>query len=203
MEKSILSSFAEHLRHNEKSPATIEKYHRYASVFLALHDCGALTKDAVLAHKEYLAQNYTAEGANGMISAVNSLLSFLGRGDLRILPLRIQRRSIALPERQLKRDEFDRLIDAARRQGKDALALVLRTMFATGIRVSELCYITVEAARAGQTEVRLKGKVRTILLPEKLCRLLLRFAKERKIAVGAIFLSQSGFANRIFAGNQF
>ena len=192
MTQTAISSYAQHLRRDEKSPATIEKYLRYARAFTAFLDGSPLTRDAVLSYKEHIAQTYTAEGANGMISAVNSLLKFLDRSDLRITHLRIQRRSITPPERELLRDELQRLISSAESGGKNTLALIMQTIFATGIRVSELQYITVEAARAGQTEVRLKGKIRTVLLTDKLSKRLMRHAKERGIASGPIFLSRDG-----------
>ena len=125
-----------------------------------------------------------------MLSAVNRLLKFLGREECRIKFLRIQRRTFRERDRELTRAEYQRLLDAA--AGQERLGLLMEAICSTGIRVSEVRYITVEAARAGRTEIRLKGKIRTILLPAKLCRKLLRYAKKHKTASGEIFLTGNG-----------
>ena len=127
-----------------------------------------------------------------MLSAVNRLLKFLGREECRVRSLRIQRRTFREQRRELTRGEYQRLLDAAAGLGRERLALLMETICATGIRVSEVQYITVEAARAGRTEIRLKGKIRTILLPSKLCRKLLKYARKQKTASGEIFLTRSG-----------
>ncbi|MDE7042167.1 MAG: tyrosine-type recombinase/integrase [Oscillospiraceae bacterium] len=127
-----------------------------------------------------------------MLSAVNRLLKFLGREECRVRSLRIQRRTFREQSRELTRGEYQRLLDAAAGLGRERLALLMETICATGIRVSEVQYITVEAARAGRTEIRLKGKIRTILLPSKLCRKLLKYARKQKTASGEIFLTRSG-----------
>ena len=127
-----------------------------------------------------------------MLSAVNRLLKFLGREECRVRSLRIQRRTFREQSRELTRGEYQRLLDTAAGLGRERLALLMETICATGIRVSEVQYITVEAARAGRTEIRLKGKIRTILLPSKLCRKLLKYARKQKTASGEIFLTRSG-----------
>ena len=106
--------------------------------------------------------------------------------------LKIQRRLFRDDSRELTRPEYDRLLAAAREQGRERLALLLETICATGIRVSEVRYVTVETARTGRAEIALKGKIRTILLPGKLCRKLLKYARRQKIASGEIFLTRSG-----------
>ncbi|MCL1828461.1 MAG: tyrosine-type recombinase/integrase [Oscillospiraceae bacterium] len=187
-----ITEYETELKREEKSSATIEKYLRYAKAFLLSLGGDTLTKDAVITWKQAVTARYTAAGANGMITAVNSFLKFLGRTDLRVMQLRVRRICIVRPERELCRRDLERLLSAAERKGKASLSLVMRTMFATGIRVSELRYITVESARAKEAEIRLKGKIRTILLPKKLCVRLLRHAMEGKITSGAIFLSRGG-----------
>ncbi|MDR3310058.1 MAG: tyrosine-type recombinase/integrase [Oscillospiraceae bacterium] len=186
------AGFSAELRRGEKSAATVEKYLRYARRFSS-ELCGAeLTKDAVIAYKARVAERYTAAGANGMIAAVNSLLVYLGRADLRVSPLKVQRRLFSPPERELNRGEFERLVAVTERGGDARLSLALRTMFATGIRVGELRFVTVEAARGGRTEIRLKGKIRELFLQPKLCKLLLGYAKRRGIASGSVFVTRSG-----------
>ena len=187
-----LLRFEAQLRQDEKSAATIEKYLRYARMFAECIHNVELTKEAVVAWKADMASRYTATGTNGMITAVNSFLRFLGRGDLRVTTLRVQRQTLSQTERQLQQGELNRLIQTAERQNKHQLALMLQTFASTGIRVSELPYITAEAAESGFAEIMLKGKVRTIILPKKLCKKLLHYAKCSSITSGAIFLSKSG-----------
>ena len=129
---------------------------------------------------------------NVKLAAVNRFLVFLGWPAFRVKPLRIQRRLFRDDSRELTRAEYLRLLETARALGRERLALLMETICATGIRVSEVQNITVEAARRGKTEIALKGKIRTILLPGKLCRKLLKYARKRQIASGKIFLTKGG-----------
>jgi integrase len=176
----------------------MEKYLRYAGRFTQMmtqdKQCetdNALTKEYVIAYKTHVATRYTAAGANGMLAAVNSFLVFLGRGDLRVAPLKVQRRLLLPSEKELRRSDFARLAETAERMGKTRVALVMRTMLATGIRVGELKFITVEAAKTGHTEIRHKGKTREIFLPKKLCKLLLGYAKKLEITGGTVFVTRT------------
>ncbi len=188
-----LSAFSAHLRQEDRSSGTTGKY---------LHDCTGfalwlgdreLTPEAAAQWREHLLQKgYAPATVNSMLSAVNRLLKFLGREECRVRSLRIQRRTFREQRRELTRGEYQRLLDAAAGLGRERLALLMETICATGIRVSEVRYITVEAAQAGRTEIRLKGKIRTILLPSKLCRKLLKYARKQKTASGEIFLTRSG-----------
>ena len=188
-----LSAFSAHLRQEDRSSGTTGKY---------LHDCTGfalwlgdreLTPEAAAQWREHLLQKgYAPATVNSMLSAVNRLLKFLGREECRVRSLRIQRRTFREQRRELTRGEYQRLLDAAAGLGRERLALLMETICATGIRVSEVRYINVEAARAGRTEIRLKGKIRTILLPSKLCRKLLKYARKQKTASGEIFLTRSG-----------
>ena len=127
-----------------------------------------------------------------MLAAINGLFHFLGWDECRVKFLKVQRRLFRDAGRELTRPEYDRLLETARAQGQERLALLMETICATGIRVSEVRYITVEAARRGRAEISLKGKIRTILLPGKLCRKLLKYARKQKTASGEIFLTRSG-----------
>ncbi|MCM1025378.1 MAG: tyrosine-type recombinase/integrase [Roseburia sp.] len=129
---------------------------------------------------------------NAMLSSLNSLLGFLGWEDCRVKFLKIQRRTFRDQEKELSRAEYGRLLETARNTGRERLALLLETICATGIRVSEVPYITVEALKQRRTDISLKGKVRTILLPGKLCKKLLDYARKRGIRSGEIFITRNG-----------
>ena len=188
-----LDRFRNHLRRQERSPGTVENYLRYARAFASRLEGRGVTKELTAAWKEGLvAQGYAPATVNAMLAAVNGLLAFLGREDCRVKLLRIQRRLFRDPARELTGEEYRRLLDTARARGRERLALLMEAICATGIRVSEVKYLTVEAAKAGRTDVALKGKVRTILIPNKLCRKLLKYAKKNKTASGEIFLTRSG-----------
>ncbi len=191
IKREDLQRFAAYLRSEEKSGGTVEKYLRDAAGFAARMENQPVTKEAVAAWRDSLVnEGYAPVTVNSMVAAVNALLRFLGWEDCRVKALRLQRRLFREQSRELTREEYDRLIAAA--QKKPRLALLMETICGTGIRVSEVKYITVEAARAGRADISLKGKVRTILLPGKLCRKLLKYAKKNKIASGEIFLTGSG-----------
>ena len=188
-----LDRFRNHLRRQERSPGTVENYLRYARAFASRLEGRGVTKELTAAWKEGLvAQGYAPATVNAMLAAVNGLLAFLGREDCRVKLLRIQRRLFRDPARELTGEEYRRLLDTARARGSERLALLMEAICATGIRVSEVKYLTVEAAKQGRTDISLKGKVRTILIPNKLCRKLLKYAKKNKTASGEIFLTRSG-----------
>ena len=191
MQKEHLQLFAAYLRQEEKSAGTVEKYLRDASCFAAHMGGAPVTKDAVAAWRDGLVtQGYAPTTVNSMVASVNALLRFLGREDCRVRALRLQRRVFRDQSRELTREEYDRLLAAA--GGKPRLALLMETICSTGIRVSEVQYITVEAAREGRTQISLKGKIRVIMLPGKLCRKLLKYAGQQKITSGALFLTAKG-----------
>ncbi len=186
------AGYLDYLRQEERSAATIEKYGRYVRAFLLHLGGAAVTRDAVIAFKEAVAAKYTASGANGMLAAVNSFLDYLGRGELKTRLLRVQRRMFLSPARELLRGDYEKLVRAAKDRGQRRMGLVLQTMFSTGIRVSELCYITVEALAEGRAEINMKGKARVILLQGKLCKKLLAFAKKQGITSGSVFVTRRG-----------
>lgn len=187
-----LKNFAKKLAAEEKSPATMEKYLLAVRQFICWLDGKALTRETVAAWREELLLRLTPSSVNGKLTALDRFLSFVGREDCRAKHLRLQRQIFREPDRELTKAEYERLIAAAARQGRQRLALVLETIGATGLRVSELRSVTVEAARRGRAEIRMKGKIRVILLPERLRRKLLRFAGQQKTASGEIFLTKGG-----------
>ena len=168
-----LESFSSSLKREERTPGTIGKYLRDSGEFAAWLGERELAKDTAAGWREHLLEAGYAPTIDSMLSAVNRLLKFLGREDCRIRFLRAQRKTFREQNRELTWAEYQRLLDTAAEHVQERLGLLMETICSTGIRVSEVRYITVEAVRAGRTDICLKGKIRTILLPGKLCRKLL------------------------------
>ena len=166
-----IRTFGLYLRQEERANGTVEKYLRDLTAFLRWLGERALTKEAAADWKEFLlGQGYAPATVNSMLAALNTFLRFTGREDCRVKFLKLQRRLFRDERRELKKEEFDRLLETARSLGRERLTLLMETISATGIRVSEVRYITLEAVQGGRAEIALKGKIRTILLPVKLCR---------------------------------
>ena len=191
--QEMVEQFRSRLQEEEREPGTIEKYCRDVRTFARWLDRRAVSKELTKGWKEHLlGTGYAPVTVNSMLVAVNRFLTFLGWDSFRVRTLRIQRKMFCCRERELTREEYIQLVETAYRLERRRLALLLETICATGIRVSEVRYITVEAARSGQAVVSLKGKIRTILLPNQLCRKLQKYAGKQKIASGEIFLTRSG-----------
>ena len=188
-EREIIS-FRGALIEEEKSAATVPKYVRDLRAFARFAADGAVDKELVIRYKQELVERYAPASVNSMLAAVNRFLKCLGRGDCTVKSLKIQPRSFR--ERELTREEYYRLLRAAKEAGKERLWLLLQTVGTTGIRISELRFITVEAVGQGSARVRLKGKNRRVLLPGKLCGLLRRYAKGQGIRTGSIFITHTG-----------
>lgn len=187
-----LSDFARQLQEDERSPATIENYLRHIRAFAAWAGGQAVTKDLATQWKEHLISQYRPGTVNTMLVSLNRFFAFLGWYDCQVKTLRIQRRLFREDSKELTRAEYERLVSAAQASGRERLVLLLETICSTGIRVSEVKYITVEALKLGKAEISLKGKIRTILLPNKLCRKLLKYAKKQKTVSGEVFLTRNG-----------
>ena len=193
LSKEQITAYDRWLQAEERAPATAEKYLRNVNAFFVWLGGRAVTKETVTGWKEHLlSHGYAPSTINAGLSALHGFFRFLGWEECRTRFLRIQRRIFRDPARELTRAEYNRLIAAARGRGKERLALTMETICATGIRVSEVQYITVESARSGRAEISLKGKIRVILLSSKLCRKLLKYAKKQKIVSGEIFLTENG-----------
>lgn len=193
-----IARYKKYLQETEKCEGTITKYMRDVdslSRWLSGENNRHVSKDAILRWRSYLvAQGLTPRTVNAKLSAVNGLLYCFGWEDCRVRFLKIQRRLFRAKEKDLTRTEYDRLLNTAVGQGKERLGLLMETLYATGIRVSELKFITMEAVQKGQTDILSKGKVRTILLPRKLCIKLKKYAKKQGIESGTIFRTRSGKA---------
>lgn len=177
---------------DERAAGTVAKYRRDLTAFVRWLEGRAVTKESAAGWKAHLMNHgYAPRTINSMLAAINSFFRFAG-WNIKVKFLKIQRQLFREISRELSRQEYDRLLTAARSSGQERLALIMETLCATGIRVSELRYITVEAAKAGRATITLKGKIRTILLPAKLCRKLVKYAKKQKTASGEIFLTKSG-----------
>ena len=185
--------FEDYLRHDEREESTIEAYLRSLTRFAEWADGRAVTKELAMEWKAALAEaGYRPISVNAMLAAVNKFFICMGREDCKVKYLKLQRQMFRKSEKDLSKEEYQRLVQAAHEKGDLRMELILETICATGIRVGELKYITVEAIRAGVAEIALKGKIRTILLPHRLCRKLQKYAKQQKIASGKIFLTQDG-----------
>ena len=187
------NQFEDYLRHDEREESTIEAYLRSLTRFAEWADGRAVTKELAMEWKAALAESgYRPISVNAMLAAVNKFFTCMGREDCKVKYLKLQRQMFRKSEKDLSQEEYQRLVQAAHEKGDLRMELILETICATGIRVGELKYITVEAVRAGVAEIALKGKIRTILLPHRLCRKLQKYAKQQKIASGKLFLTQDG-----------
>ena len=191
--KKHIAAYTEYLHREERAAATVEKYSRDILAFAAWLEEGPVTKETAAQWKKHLLEdNLSHATVNAKLSALNGLLRFLGWEECRVKFIKVQKRAFRDASRDLNRDEYQRLLNTARTMDNERLELLLETICATGIRVSEVKYITVKAAASGRTDISLKGKIRTILLPAKLCRKLLKYAKKQKTVSGEIFLSENG-----------
>ena len=185
--------FQQHLAGEEREQSTIEKYIREIRFFQTWLTGRLVTTEIVASWKSYLrTEGYQPETINSKLSALNKFFKFVGWQEYRMKYLKIQRKLFRGTEKELTKAEYIRLLETANSGGKVRLALLIETICATGIRVSEVKYITEEAIQAGRADIALKGKIRTILLPGKLCRKLQKYARKQKITSGEIFLTRSG-----------
>ena len=189
----LLQQFRYYLKNEERENSTIEKYLQNIQSFANWLQNREVTKENLTAYKEHLImKKYNPKTINGMLSAINKFLVFVGWEDIKVKYLRIQRQLFRSTSRELTKAEYMKLLNKVQELGKERLGLLMQTICATGIRVSEVKYITVEAVKTGKAEISLKGKIRTILLLGKLCKKLLKYAKHKKITSGEIFLTRSG-----------
>lgn len=191
--KEMIGEFSCYLKSEEKSKNTIAKYLRDVRAFAEYLSGAEITKETAIAYKsKLLAENYAVRSINSMLASLNSLFAFLGWSDCRVKSIKLQRQIYCPEEKELTKAEYMRLVNTAKQKGNERLNLILQTICGTGIRVSELQYITVEAVKCGEAIVSLKGKTRTIFIVRELQKKLLRYAAEQGISSGTIFITRTG-----------
>ena len=187
-----IAEFKEHLILEERSAATVEKYIRDVKAFAKYTQNSAITKETVIAYKKHLQENYAVRSVNSMLASINSFFSLFGWNDLKVKSLKLQQQVFCPEEKELTRAEYTRLCRAAERKHNERLNLILQTVCGTGIRVSELQYITVEAVKRGEAVVNCKAKTRSVFIVKELKQKLLRYAAEQGIKNGMIFVTRTG-----------
>ena len=190
----MIAEFREHLILEERSVATIQKYIRDVKAFTAYAQNSAISKEIVIAYKKYLQENYAVRSVNSMLASINSFFSLFGWNDLKVKSLKLQQQVFCPEEKELTKAEYTRLCRTAEQRHNERLCLILQTICGTGIRVSELQYITVEAIKLGEAVVNCKAKTRSVFIVKELRQKLLRYAAEQNIKSGMIFVTRTGKA---------
>ena len=190
--RNALKGYGDFLAEDEKSPATRKKYLFDVTQFAEYVGKNKVRKEDVIRYKEELSRRYAVRSANSKIAAMNSFFRFMGWADFCIRQFRLQKEICCPPERELTKEEYFRLVKTARREGDERLSLLIETICATGIRVSELPFITVEALRSGEAVVNCKGKTRPVFLASSLRKKLRTYAAQEKVRAGPIFVSRTG-----------
>ena len=190
--KRTIAEYKNYLIEEEKSSVTIEKYIRDINTFAEWSDGREITKTLVLEYKRMLTQQYVPASVNSVLSSLNGYFNYIERYDLKVKNLKVQRQIFCQSEKELTKAEYERLLKAAKNKKNERLYLIMQTICSTGIRVSELKYVDVNSVMTGQAQVRLKGKIRMIILPKKLCQLLKKYIKERHITSGSVFVTRKG-----------
>lgn len=188
----MIQDYKNYLITEEKSEVTIEKYIRDIKTLQQWLDSRDITKQELLSYKAKLVEEYAPASVNSAIASINGFLMFNNLYDLKIKSLKIQKQLFCQSEKELTKNEYERLLKAAKDKKNERLYLIMQTICSTGIRVSELKYITCEAVANRQTTVKLKGKIRTILLPKELCKLLSMYCREQNIKTGSVFITRNG-----------
>ena len=191
--EEIIERFKTYLCEEEKSENTKEKYIRDVRAFAEYVGGKEISKEIVIAYKQSLIDSgYAVKSINSMLASINSMFSFLGWYELRVKSLKVQQQIFCPEEKELTRAEYERLCRTAERKHNERLNLILQTICGTGIRVSELQFITVESVRKGEATVSLKGKTRTIIITKNLQKKLLYYIAEQKIKSGSVFVTKTG-----------
>lgn len=191
MSNCMIENYVRHLINEEKSGLTIQKYLRDIQNFLKFSEKQPITKELTIAYKQDLiARNYAVSSVNSMLAALNGFLDFLGWHDCKIKVVRTQRNIYCAEDKELTKTEYLRLLAASKNQPQ--LNLIIQTICATGIRISELQFFTLEAIKRGEVRVRCKNKTRIIFVPGSLRTRLMNFAKQHNVTTGAVFVTRSG-----------
>ena len=190
--KEIIQSFEKHLITEEKALATLEKYIRDVKAFCAWLDGRAVDKNEILNYKNELCEKYSVASVNSVISALNTFFVFCDWNEFRIKAIKTQRQIFTSKEKELTKQEYERLLRTAESRGNERLFLLMQAICSSGIRVSELKYITVESLKKEYAEINCKGKRRHVLLPTDLCKMLKAYAQRQKIKSGSVFITKTG-----------
>lgn len=193
IQETQLKAFEDYLYERENARATIQKYKSDAATFLRyLGNERRVDKSRVLAYKEWLVTHYAVSSVNSMLASVNQFLIFLECRELTVKPLKVQRSLFLKEEKELSKEEYRKLVKTAREEGKEQIALCMETIAATGIRISELRYFTVEKVKKGRIEICNKGKYRRIFLTDDIRKKLLHYCKTAGVREGQIFVTRTG-----------
>lgn len=192
LDLETITKYKNHLIEEEKSEATVEKYMRDVTVFVLWADGQEIDKRLLLKYKDRLIEHYTDTSVNSVISSLNSLFDYLGWHDCKVKTLKIQRQIFTDKDRELTKAEYERLLEAAQNKKNERLYYLMQTICVTGIRVSELKYITAEAVQDRQATIRCKGKTRTVILHKQLCKMLKGYIKAHNIKSGSVFVTRNG-----------
>ena len=190
--KKLIDTFKTYLLNEEKSSSTLEKYIRDILAFSVWLGTNEVTKGTVLEYKKYLIDNYAPASVNSILSSLNSFFGFNEWVDCKVKTLKIQRQLFVSSSKELTKTEYKQLLNAALSQHNKRLYMLMQTICATGIRVSELKYITVEAVKSGVATINCKGKMRVVMMTKDLCKQLNAYIKEQKIKSGSVFVSKNG-----------
>ncbi len=193
LENEKLEIFKQHLKSEEKSKNTIEKYLRDICEFLIFIKNETINKETAILYKQFLIKKgYAPRSINSMIAAINCYLKFINRNDCKLKSLKIQKQAFCSENKELTKAEYLRLAKAADTDGNKRINLIIQTLCGTGIRVSELEFITAEAVKKGEATVSLKGKFRTVFIVKNLQKKLLNYIREQKITEGSVFITRTG-----------
>lgn len=188
----IIKNFENYLYEEEKSDNTVEKYMRDIRFFAEWLEGRKFDKSVVLEYKRELIAKYAPASVNSILSSLNALFLYLNWYDMKVKTLKIQRQLFVSKDKELTKAEYERLLTAAKRKNNEQLYMLMQTICSSGIRVSELCAITVEAVKNRRANINCKGKMRIVILPNELCKLLTRYIKEHNIISGSVFVTRTG-----------
>ena len=189
---SLILRYKNYLIDEEKSEVTVEKYVRDIETFYKWTEGRKLTKSLVIEYKNKLVNEYSPATVNSVLAALNGFFAYNEWYALKVKSLKLQRQLFCQSEKELTKAEYEKLLKAARDKKNERLNLIMQTICSTGIRVSELCYVTVSAVKQGQTQVKLKGKIRIVFFTNELCKLLKKYIQEQGIEDGCVFRTRTG-----------
>ena len=188
----LIEKFKDFLINEEKAPSTLEKYMRDIKAFSEWMSGSELDKRKALDYKGYLIGKFAPASVNSVLSSLNSFFEFNNWYELKVKMLKIQKQIFAQKDKELSKAEYERLLDAAKAKSNERLYLLMQTICSSGIRVSELQYVTVDAVKLRKATINCKGKMRIVILPKELCRMLTEYAKTQKITSGSVFVTKTG-----------